>query len=67
MRLKIELKPNNSYEIYYILPFPLALKGDKGGFLKKINFNRQLNFEQFVIPRPSGTPFIRGTFMHNTA
>ncbi len=53
--------PNNSYKIYNILHFPLALKRDKGGFLKKVDFNRRLNFEPFVIPA-----IYKGAFMHNT-
>ncbi len=54
--------PNNSYEIYYILHFPLASSGTKGDSSKKINSNIQLDFEPFVIPRPSGTPFKKGDF-----
>ncbi len=54
------INPNNSYEIYYILHFPLASRGTKGDSSKKVNFNIQLNFEPFVIPRPSGTPFKAG-------
>ncbi len=56
----LSFNPNNSYEIYNILHFPLASSETRGDSSKKINFKSQFDFEPIVIPCPSGRAFKKG-------